>query len=127
MMEDRKNSSMTVPKIRTCLDTVLLIFGDELKSAMGSQRHVVPIVDAIQSKPKQYQEKRKEFVCWSCGSSGHMKRDCPDKGHNREPKTSGRKGQVQCFSCQGFGHISASCPSKQNGHSKWNRGPKKNQ
>ena len=127
MMEDRKKSSMTVDKIRTCLDTILLIFGDELKSAMGSQRHVVPIVDAIQSKHKQYSEKKKTVICWNCGSSGHMKRFCPETGNNREPKTSGRKGQVQCFSCQGFGHISARCPNKQKGHSKWNREPKKDQ
>ena len=127
MMEARKNSSMTVAKIRTCLDTVLLIFGDELKSAMGSQRHIVPIVDAIQSKPKQFQERKKGFVCWICGSSGHMKRDCPQKGNNRESKTSGRKDQARCFTCQGFGHMSTVCPNKQNGHSKWSRDTKKNQ
>ena len=54
MIGDRKASTMTVDKIRACLDTVLLIFGDELKSAMGAQRHVVPMVDAIQSKPKSF-------------------------------------------------------------------------
>ena len=127
MMEARRNSSMTVAKIRTCLDTVLLIFGDELKSAMGSQRHIVPIVDAIQSKPKQFQERKKGFVCWICGSPGHMKRDCPQKGNNRESKTSGRKDQARCFTCQGFGHMSTVCPNKQNGHSKWSRDTKKNQ
>jgi len=127
MMEDRKKSSMTVTRIRECLDTLLLIFGDELKTAMGSQRHIVPMVDAIQSKPKHFSEKKKEFNCWNCGSSGHMKRFCPEMGNNRESKTSGRKGQVQCFSCQGFGHISARCPNKKNGHTKWDRQTKKDQ
>ena len=121
MMEARKQSDMTVDKIRTSLETVLMIFKDELKSAMGSQRHIVPTVDAIQSKSRRFPSRTKEVICWKCGSSGHMKRFCPQKGNNREPKTSGRKEKVQCFSCQGFGHISNRCPNKQRGQNKWNR------
>ena len=138
MIADRKASTMTIAKIRACLDTVLLIYGDEIKSAMGSQRHIVPMVDAIQSKSKPFPERRKEFVCWRCGSEGHMKRNCPgDKGNNREPKTSGRKDSIQCYSCQGYGHVASSCPKgrsgqnrwsdRQNsGHNKWSYGSKKN-
>ena len=120
MIEDRKKSSMTVEKIRACLDTILLIFGDELKSAMGSQRHVVPIVDAIQSTAKQYSDKKSAVKCWKCGRLGHMKRNCKEKGHNREPKTPGRYEKVQCYNCQGYGHMSAGCQNKRRGHSKWN-------
>ena len=127
MMDDRKKGSMTVAKIRGCLETVLLIFGDELKSAMGSQRHVVPMVDAIQSKSKPFPAKKKEVTCWKCGSTGHMKRFCPEKGNGREPKTSGRRGKVQCYSCQGFGHFSAQCPNKKNGQNKWSGETKKDQ
>ena len=127
MIEDRKNSSMTVAKIRACLDTILLIFGDELKSAMGSQRHVVPIVDAIQSKAKQYSEKKSAVKCWKCGRPGHFKKDCRQKGNNREPKTPGSNEAVQCYNCQEYGHRSAGCPNKRRGHSKWNHDPKKDQ
>ena len=125
MMEDRKNSSMKFSKIRACLETVILIFGDELKTAMGSQRHVVPIVDAIQSKPKQFTNK-KDCICWNCGSSGHMKRFCPEKGNNREPKTSGRRDSVKCFFCGGFGHFAAKCPNKREGNNKWSGNDGKN-
>ena len=120
MIGDRKASTMTIEKIRTCLDTVLLIYGDEIKAAMGSQSHIVPIVDAIQSKSKVYPQKKKEFVCWNCGSEGHMKRNCPtDKGNQREPKTSGRKDSIQCYSCQGYGHVASQCPKGTNGRSRW--------
>ena len=129
MMEDRKKSTMTLEKIRDALDTVLLIFGDELKLKMGAQRHVVPMVDAIQSKGKQFQTSKKKQVvsCWKCGSPGHMKRFCTEKGNNREPKTPGRKDKLQCYSCQGFGHFSAQCPNKKNRQNKWDREVKKSQ
>ena len=120
MIADRKASSMTISKIRGCLDTVLLIYGDEVKAAMGSQQHLVPMVDAIQSKSKPFPQRKKEFVCWNCGSEGHLKRFCPvDKGNNREPKTSGRSDSIKCYSCQGFGHVASNCPKRTSGHSKW--------
>ena len=119
MMGDRKKSEMTLDKIRSALDTIIMIFGDELKIAMGAQRHVVPMVDAIQSKSQSFPSKQ-GVTCYNCKETGHIKRFCPNKGNNRESKTSGRKGSVQCFNCQGFGHISARCPTKREGHNKWN-------
>ena len=127
MMGDRKQASMTVGKIRECLETVILIYGDEFKSAMGSQRHVVPMVDAIQSKSRKFPSNKKEVNCWNCGSTGHMKRFCPEKGNNRESKTSGRSESGRCFICQGIGHFAARCPNKRDGHSKWSQGTKTNQ
>ena len=143
MIADRKASTMTIVKIRACLDTVLLIYGDEIKAAMGSQRHIVPMVDAIHSKSKPFPQKNKGFVCWNCGKEGHMRRNCTeDKGNKREPKTSGRKDSIQCYSCQGYGHVASDCPKgtvnrtngrnrwsdRQNsGHNKWSYGSKKDQ
>ena len=143
MIADRKASTMTIVKIRACLDTVLLIYGDEIKAAMGSQRHIVPMVDAIHSKSKPFPQKNKGFVCWNCGKEGHMRRNCTeDKGNKREPKTSGRKDSIQCYSCQGYGHVASECPKgtvdrtngrnrwsdRQNsGHNKWSYGSKKDQ
>ena len=139
MIADRKASTMTIGKIRACLDTVLLIYGDEIKAAMGSQRHIVPMVDAIQSKSTPFPQKKKGYVCWNCGRDGHMRRNCTvDKGNKREPKTSGRNNSIQCYDCQGYGHVAADCAKRKNGqkgwndrqssgHNKWSYGSKKDQ
>ena len=130
MMEHRKKSSMTFGVIRESLETVLLIYGDEFKSAMGSQGHIVPMVDAIQSKSRPFTPKKKEVTCWNCGSTGHMRRFCPEKGNNREPKTSGRRNTYEskrCFICNGTGHFAAECPNRRDGHKKWDQGVKNDQ
>ena len=121
MIADRKNSSMTVTKIREYLDTVLLIYKDEIKAALGSHGHIVPMVDAIQSKSKHFPQKNKGYVCWNCGKEGHMKRHCKEnKGNPREPKTSGRKDSIQCYRCQGFGHLASDCGKRTSGQNRWN-------
>ena len=132
MMDKRKKSAMTFDSIKECLDTVLLIYGDEIKLAMGSQRHVLPMVDAIQSKPRSFSSKKKEVVCFKCGEVGHMKRFCPQKGNNREPKTTGRRNPYndnsrRCFICNGLGHFARGCPNKQNEHGNWSQGTKNDQ
>ena len=121
MMTARKASTMTVKGVRDQLDIILTIYKDELKIAMGSQLHSVPMVDAIQAKPSQYETtNKKEMVCWKCNKSGHMKRDCRLKGNTREPKTqSGSSFQRKCYKCGGVGHFAAQCATKSQEHSKW--------
>ena len=116
----RKDSSMTMEKVRSALDTVLTIFKDELKLPMASQRHIVPMVDAIQNNAKQFEKTKKETVCWKCNSPGHMKKDCP-KGSKRESKTKpgNSTNSRRCYSCQGVGHFAAQCPNRKREHNKW--------
>ena len=61
--------------------------------------------------------------CWSCGSSSHMRHDCPRKsrGFNQDDRhrwgsqpSSGRRGgqrQGACFKCGGSGHWASNCRS----------------
>ena len=120
MIEHRKDSSMKMANIRSTLDTVLMIFKDELKNSMASQRHMVPMVDAIKSNSKEFEKPKRELVCWKCNSRGHMKKDCP-QASNRESKTKpgSSTNSRRCYSCQGVGHFAAQCPNRKREHSKW--------
>ena len=67
--------------------------------------------------------KRSIASCWSCGSSSHMKHDCPRKsrGFNQDDRhrwgsqpSAGRRGgqrQGACFKCGLSGHWASNCRS----------------
>ena len=126
MIESRVQNAMTLAIINGHLDTIMRIYKDELKKTLGSQKHVLPEVDAIQSKhKKQYQKPMSnERKCWICNKPGHQKKDCPDRYNRRETKTSGSRDKpMQCYKCTGLGHFAKQCPSRyqvnSREHSKW--------
>ncbi|KAJ6305088.1 hypothetical protein OIU78_020601 [Salix suchowensis] len=55
----------------------------------------------IQPPQQQYQRNRGggDMVCYKCGNSGHIARECT-KGNNSNG----------CYSCGGFGHVARDCP-----------------
>ena len=128
MMESRTQNAMTVPIINANLETILRIYKEDLKKTLGSQKHVLPEIDAIKSRnhknqyPKSNDNERK---CWICNKPGHQKKDCPDRFNKRETKTkSGSKDKpMQCYKCTGLGHFAKQCPNRYSvssrEHSKW--------
>ena len=128
MMDSRTKNAMTVPIINTNLETILRIYKEDLKKSLGSQKHVLPEIDAIQSRhdKKQYQKSNdNERKCWICNKPGHQKKDCPDRFNKRETKTKSgsRDKPMQCYKCTGLGHFAKQCPNRYSvssrEHTKW--------
>ena len=128
MMDSRTKNAMTVPVINANLETILRIYKEDLKKTLGSQKHVLPEIDAIKSRnnKSQYQKSNdNERKCWICNKPGHQKKDCPDRFNKRETKTKSgsRDKPMQCYKCTGLGHFAKQCPNRYSvssrEHSKW--------
>lgn len=46
--------------------------------------------------------------CYSCGETGHIKRDCPKYQGDRQGERRDQSN-VKCYNCGGFGHMSRQC------------------
>jgi hypothetical protein len=53
---------------------------------------------------------KQKYACFTCGSTAHMARECPQQSTRRANQT---RGVRRCFVCNETSHIARNCPSKQ--------------
>lgn len=66
--------------------------------------HVDQPVNQTQSQTYNNTSGR-QITCFSCGQTGHINRQCPNKNTGRQSNASG----LRCYHCQQMGHIQRDC------------------
>lgn len=81
---------------------------------MSEEADNKPKEEPTADKPKGDKPRRppREKVCYNCGESGHIAKDCDGprlEGEARTKINQARSQYRRCFNCGRVGHISADC------------------